>query len=213
MESDTLEPVDQPQDKHDPGGKMRLKLLPGVNAFAEWSGDNNEHRLCLTREWVSPFSSGDPRRCAPFALWIGMNPSVASADIDDLTCRKEQVWTRMLDLQAYVKVNVGTYRCTDPSKLPADVALSHDRNLSTISEWARAATCKAVILATGRVPDRLVVSFREIIELLRAYGVPLQSLGTTKDGWPRHSSRIGYSTPLVPYEGWPKHPQMDNLAR
>lgn len=192
--------------RHDAGGRARYPLLEGVTGSAYFDGDHHEHRLTLARWWGKEKSETPPER---FALWIGMNPSTAEADIDDLTIRKEQTWTRMLDLDlaCYVKMNVATYRCTDPLGLVAAAEQGnavHPENLDTIISKAVNAT--VVILATGQVPACIAPVADELFKRLRA-AVPwekVRCLGWTKRGWPKHSSRIGYNTPIVewPASGW-----------
>ena len=95
---------------------MKWPLLPCVTGDAIFAGDRQEHRLLLMRRWDDIVA-----KHAGAALWIGMNPSGAEANVDDLTIRKEQTWTRMLGYGQYLKMNIGTYRWTDSTTLPADV--------------------------------------------------------------------------------------------
>src|SRR5215210_1846719 len=71
---------------HDPSSKIRLPLEPGVRGSAVFSECGNYRRL-LTRHW------GEDED-APFALWIGMNPSMADAASDDPTTQRECRMTR-----------------------------------------------------------------------------------------------------------------------
>jgi hypothetical protein len=98
-----------------------MRLPEGVVGDALFLGDNREHRLWLERR----LSKVGP--AAPYALWIGMNPSVAGANEDDMTVRKEWIFTCNYGLSRYVKMNVGTYVCTDPTKLPLGL-LTHPSN-------------------------------------------------------------------------------------
>src|SRR5215210_5073106 len=66
--------------------KILLPLEPGVRGSAVFSECGNYRRL-LTRYW------GDDED-APFALWIGMNPSMADAAADDPTTQRECRMTR-----------------------------------------------------------------------------------------------------------------------
>jgi hypothetical protein len=176
---------------HDAGGQNHFALPPGVCGAARFAGDRNEHRITLTR-WLDP-SPDD----ANFALWIGMNPSTAEADVDDLTVRKEWTWTRRLGFYRYVKMNAASYRATDPKVLASVREVNHPDNLPLIVAMASAAAM--IVLSTGNPTDVLLGHYRTMVRALKAAGLTLQCLGTTKDGWPKHSSRIGYDTPFVEF--------------
>ncbi len=176
-------------DLHDPGGKRHMAVLDGVRGSAEFRGTRNEHRILLQREW-----GGGDQSDAPYVLWIGMNPSMATADEDDLTVRKEQTWTRMLGHQRYVKMNVVSYRSTDPAGLEAADQVSHPRNLPAIIAWAKHPLCARVVLATGVPPAVILSSAKFVLDHLSAKSIETWCLGRTKEGWPRHTSRIAYAT-------------------
>ena len=176
---------------HDSGCKNKWPLLPGVTGDAIFAGENREHRLLLTRKWVDLAVVH-----AGAALWIGMNPSGAEANIDDLTIRKEQTWTRMMGFGQYLKMNVGTYRWTDSRTLPED-GLVHRDNMPMIR--AHASTSAIIILTTGKPPPALMQVFDHVRWALKRDGRNVKCLGTTRDGFPKHSSRIGYDTPFVDY--------------
>ena len=168
-----------------------MRLPEGVVGDALFLGYNHEHRLWLQRR----LSKTDPM--ASYALWIGMNPSIAGADEDDMTVRKEWGFTRTaLKLSRYLKVNVGTYICTDPLKLPPGL-LTHPSNDDLIR--CALPNAAAIVIATGVVPPVLEAALLRVLAILRDSGRPLLCLGRTADGAPRHSSRLGYSTPLVEF--------------
>jgi Protein of unknown function (DUF1643) len=124
---------------HDAGGKNAFPLLPGVVGRAEFAGDHQEHRLWLERQW-----GDDPR----YALWCGMNASTAMEDIDDMTLRKDQAWTRAWGLSRMFKVNIGSYRCTGPEGLSErDVTVNHEENVPTILRLAQGA--QIIVIACG----------------------------------------------------------------
>jgi hypothetical protein len=149
-----------------------------------------DHRLWLERRWAG---AGDD---ALYALHLGMNPSKAGARNDDLTVRKDQEFTRRMGLSRMFKANAGTFISTDPmGLLAAGIMLAHPDNLPTILRLAAGAA--RIIVATGRPPDPLVVHARAMFRALR--GLRLECFGLTKDHWPKHSSRLGYDTPLVEF--------------
>lgn len=177
---------------HDPGGKTRLAMIAGVDGDAYFS-ECGRFRIWLSRDWGFRRHS-DGRE--PYALWIGMNPSTAEAEIDDPTVRKEMGFTRRLGLDRYVKVNVMDYRATSPKALLAPgVQPCSDANRPAIRWLAeRAAT---IIVCHGRLHKKL----RRYGELVMAdlRGKPLWCLGKNDDGSPKHPLYLAADTPLVPY--------------
>jgi hypothetical protein len=159
-------------------------LLPDTKGSARFEG--NDHRIWLERRWGS--------LNAPFVLHIGMNPSLAGAENDDLTVRKDQEFTKRMGFDRMVKVNVGTYISTDPDGLNRCLMVAHEINLPTIRTYAAAAA--RIIVATGRPPDVLVSYARVLFKALKQDGRHMECFGLTKDHWPKHSSRLAYVTPL-----------------
>lgn len=179
--------------EHDPGGKVRLKMLEGVDGDAEFS-DDGKYRYWLSRNWsIRRFSDG---RC-DYALWIGMNPSVAEADVDDRTIRREMLYTKRMMIDNYIKVNIMDYRSTDPKAL-LSVHPRSDKNLRHIVGLANSPRCVKIIAAWGSLPKALQPYANEIIAALE--GKQLYCMGKTKDGSPRHPSRLGNNVECIP---WP----------
>jgi hypothetical protein len=55
---------------HDPGGKIRIPLKPGVTGSAVFGGKANEYRYWLNRSWdssklVALFGSDEPKHRRP----------------------------------------------------------------------------------------------------------------------------------------------------
>lgn len=178
-------------DKHDPGGKVRLPLMPGVKGDATFSPDGRYRQLM--RRWL-----GDafPER---YVLFIGMNPSTADATVNDPTCAREWTFAQREGFDAMVKANVGDYRATDPKMLlaPGGEASSPD-NLPAIRKAAAGAGL--VVLCHGKLNKALAPAGQALIEALREDGVPLWCLGTNGDGSPKHPLYLRADTPLRPYE-------------
>jgi hypothetical protein len=177
---------------HDPGGKVRLPLMPGVKGDARFSADGRYRQLM--RRWT-----GDdfPER---YVLFIGMNPSTADATVNDPTCAREWTFTRREGYSAMVKANVGDYRATNPKALlvPGVVAVSDD-NLPTIRQAAAGAAL--VVLCHGKLNKALAPAGRELVAALKADGVELWCFGTNGDGSPKHPLYLRTDTPLVRFEG------------
>lgn len=180
---------------HDPGGKRRMPLLPGVTGLALFRGEAREHRILALRWWDTGSTEWRETDGA-YVLWVGMNPSMATGEEDDLTVRKEQNWTKTLGCNRYVKVNLSSYRSTDPAGLRDAEELAHPDNIPTILKWATDVSCHRVVLATGVPPEVLAPLADQVLRMLREAKVAMWCLGRTKAGWPRHTSRIGYATPF-----------------
>jgi hypothetical protein len=162
-------------------------LLPGVMGDAYFP--TPDHRLWLERRWVG--SGGG------YALHVGMNPSLAGRDRDDLTVRKDQEFTKRMKLSWMVKCNLGTLVSTDPNGLTGATAVCHPDNLATIMNFASRAS--RIVIATGKPPDPLLSHARTLFRALRGAGHKMECFGLTKDHWPKHSSRLAYVTPVVEF--------------
>ena len=178
-------------DLHDPGGKVRLGLMPGVRGDATFSADGRYRQLM--RRWV-----GDafPER---YILFIGMNPSTADATVNDPTCAREWGFAQREGYDAMVKANVGDYRATDPKMLlvPGVEASSPD-NLPAIVKAAAGAD--KVVLCHGKLNKALAPAGRALIETLRKDGIRLWCFGQNADGSTKHPLYLRADTPLRPLD-------------
>jgi hypothetical protein len=175
---------------HDPGGKARFALLPGMDGAAEFSTDR-VYRYWLSRDWgFRRFSDGRE----PFMLWIGMNPSTAEANVDDPTIRKELAFTRRMGFYRYIKVNVMDYRATSPRDL-LGVKPCSERNLETIAHFAERAA--AIVACWGKL-HKTLIPHADNARLTLA-GCPLNCLGTNNDGSPKHPLYLADSTKFQDY--------------
>lgn len=175
---------------HDPGGKVRLPLPLYMRGGADFS-PCGRYRTRLWRTW------GDD--AAPYALFIGMNPSVADAMTDDPTVRREIGFTQRWGLTSYVKTNVSAYRATDPKRLNgADIDCAANRDAILHA----ALDAEHTVLAFGTLKGEMRRLAAEIVSVLMAHEVPLRCLGTTADGSPRHPLYLCSNSLLVPWTGW-----------
>lgn len=172
---------------HDPGGKTRLAMPAGVTGDAVFSACGR-YRQVLTRRW-GPADA--------YALWIGMNPSVAGAEVDDRTVAWECDYTRTrLGLDAYAKVNVMDYRATYPSDLlTLEVSACSIANSGEITRLARQA--HIVIAAWGCIHPKLRHHAEYVHQFLKQDGIDLWCVGFAKDGSPRHPLYVRKDSPLV----------------
>ena len=177
-------------DLHDPGGKSRLRLNPDVVADAVFY-DNRRYRTILTRRWTE-----DPN--APLVLWIGMNPSVASFDVDDPTCAREQEFTRRWGYASYVKCNIMDACYTDQKRLrdPGVIPCSQ-HSLPAIRDQASRAAM--IVLGFGAVHPSLQCYADAVCQALIQDGRSLWCLKLTKNGNAGHPLYIAGDTKPVPF--------------
>lgn len=155
------------------------------------------YRYTLDRIW-------DTSR--PAALFIMLNPSTATAEVDDPTiirCRKR---AERAGCGSLTVVNLFAYRATNPDALalasdpvgPANdawitVALANQPSL-VVAAWGGSAVKAGARLAADRVT--------RVLELINAHDVPVKCLGTTKDGYPRHPLYVPAAQPLIDFTSW-----------
>ena len=173
---------------HDPGGKVRLKLPDGVVGAATFS-DCGRYRQALTRDWT-------PEGAVPRAvLFVGMNPSVAAADVSDPTCHRELMFARDWGFTRYLKGNVLDWRATSPKDIPADPALAcSPANIPALVNMATEA--ELIVLAYGKLHKRFQPVVQEVLHAMAATGKPLQCLGLNKDGSAKHPLYLRKDTAL-----------------
>ena len=173
---------------HDPGGKVRLKLPDGVIGGATFS-PCGRYRQALTRDWTSAAS---PARAI---LFIGMNPSVAAADISDPTCHRELMFARDWGYTRYLKGNMLDWRATSPKDIPADpeVACSPDNIPALV---AMADEAETIVMAYGKLHKRFNPVVIDVLDAMRAAAKPLMCLGVNQDGSAKHPLYLRKDTKL-----------------
>lgn len=137
------------------------------------------YRHALCRDWTGP------ERTARVILWIGLNPSIADASLDDPTLRREVAFSRDWGFTRYLKGNLLDWRATSPRDLPRVLDLARSAaNLAILRKLALEA--ETVVLASGRVPPGLARALTETLGLLDEIGRPASCLGQNADGTPKH---------------------------
>lgn len=182
-----------PDHLHDPGGKVRLQLPDGVIGGARFS-ECGRYRQALTRDWTPEGAT------ARAILFIGMNPSVAGADISDPTCHRELMFARDWGFTRYLKGNVLDWRATSPKDIPPDPALACSReNIPRLADMA--AEAEMLVMAYGRLHKRFAPVTDAVIAALKATGKPLMCLGLNKDGSAKHPLYLRKDTALRAFPG------------
>jgi hypothetical protein len=180
-----------PQDRHDPGGKTRIALPEDVTGTARFS-DCGRYRHALTRDWTPPGTA--PRAI----LFVGLNPSVAGAEVSDPTCHRELTFARDWGFTRYLKANVLDWRATAPRDIPPDPALAASpENLAVLAALTEQAD--TLVMASGKIHPRYAGPRDAALALLRGSGKPLLCLGHNKDGSAKHPLYIRRDTKPVPF--------------
>jgi hypothetical protein len=181
------------KERHDPGGKVRIRLREAIRGGATFS-DCGQYRPLLWRDWAGAPNTGH-------VLWIGMNPSTADGDVDDPTVRRECDFTAAWGFGAYRKCNVMDFRATQPKALlQPGVAPRSEINLPTIVEQARDA--RIVILAFGSLHKKLSRYGIDVVAALEAENIHSMCLGVTANGSPRHPLYLRKDAERIPFAGF-----------
>lgn len=179
------------EQEHDPGGRVRLRLPDGVTGGAAFS-ECGRYRQALTRDWT-------PLGAAPRAvLFVGMNPSVASAEYSDPTCHRELVFARDWGFTRYLKGNVLDWRATSPKDIPADADLAcSPHNIPALVDMAREA--EIAVMAYGRLHPRFRPVVDAVVAAVAGTGKPLKCLGLNQDGSAKHPLYLRKDTALMDF--------------
>ncbi len=161
--------------RHDPGGKVRLKLSSDVVSHAVFGGDRHEYRYTLHRVW------GEAK---PAVLFVLMNPSTADTEVDDPTIAKCQRYARAWGYGTMFIGNTFAYRVTDQKQLleVADpVGPDNDQHIREM-----AAQADLIVLAYGKPHPKLRARGAAVQAMLRNEGHTLHAFKLCLDGTPGH---------------------------
>lgn len=146
-------------------------------------------RYRLWRKWDAGKSLG----------FIMLNPSVATADVNDHTIRKCIGFARCNGYTGIDVVNLFALVSTDPTALLRYDGTKHESKnmqhiMSVIAE-------RDTVLAFGDLRPEIRERGPVLRSLLNAVGGRrVYCIGTTQRGYPRHPSRPGYTMPIVPFD-------------
>ncbi len=148
--------------------------------------DCERYRYLLTRVW------GPGQR----ALFIMLNPSTATERQNDPTVERCERRARALGFGAFRVTNIFAFRATDPKAMRAaadPVGPANDAAILDSLPWA-----DAVICAWGNHGAHMNRGLT-VADLLRNTGVPLDHLGLTGQGQPRHPLYVSYDQRPQPW--------------
>jgi hypothetical protein len=150
------------------------------------------HRYLLTHRWTP---ASDP---APLAVFILLNPSTATATVDDPTVRRCRGFARREQCGGLVIVNLFALRATNPRALAGHPDPIGEHNDRFLTAYTRAAD--GPVIAGWGAHGHLHHRATTVTGRLRQAGVSLLCLGLTKTGQPRHPLYLPRTAPLHP---WP----------
>ncbi len=158
-------------------------------------------RYLLWRRWddlPAPSWPGGPER--PLLGFLLHNPSKADEEGPDMTTAKCKGFGKRAGAAGVVLANFAARVETSPERLAEMEAAGEDivgpENARYLAEaFAR---CGSVVVAFGSGP--LVRRYAPAALALVPAGVTLSCYGLTRDGAPRHPSRLGYDTQRVPFD-------------
>ena len=166
------------------GRVRRTHEADGIVSTADYSPCFH-YRYSLTRIWAPD---------APRLLYVMLNPSTATEAQNDPTIERCQRRAVRLGFGAMRICNLFAWRETSPDALKRAEAPEGPENgtaLSEASHWADTILCAWGVHGTHRGAD--VAALR----VLRTSGQPLNHLGLTKHGHPRHPLYLSYDVAPV----------------
>lgn len=166
---------------------------PSTTGTATLSLDGR-YRYDLTRRWAD----------GPRVVWVMLNPSTADAEADDHTVRCCIGFSQRLGYGALTVVNLYALRATDPEELGRADDPIGPSNVAYLDLHLTAAPM--VIAAWGAHPWA-----SKVADVLMGGHRPLHCLGVTRDGSPRHPSRLRADAQLQEWEPPPPRPLRTHL--
>ena len=143
--------------------------------------DCERYRYALTRVWDATGGR---------VLFVMLNPSTATEVQNDPTVERCERRARALGFGAFRVCNIFAWRDTDPKALRrADDPVGPENDAAIVAgcKWADAAICAWG--THGSFMDR----GPRVERLMRGTDCPMQHLGLTKDGHPKHPLYIPYT--------------------
>ncbi|MCK0167854.1 DUF1643 domain-containing protein [Jannaschia sp. S6380] len=159
----------------------RTHSRDGTLSTAVYS-DDERYRFDLLRVW-----DADGGRIN----FVMLNPSTATELANDPTVERCERRARTLGFGAFRVTNIFAYRATDPRDMRACSdpvgGPANDAAIREAALWADRVVCAWG--THGAYLDRGA----QVERLLRGTGRPLDTLGLSKDGHPKHPLYIGYA--------------------
>jgi hypothetical protein len=130
---------------------------------------------------------------------IGLNPSTATHEVLDPTCKGLEKRAQMWGYDRYVMLNLFGWRSTDPKGLLDPVDPVGPGNDAAIVDACRGATI--VIAAWGSSSPLVPARAAHVVAKLRRAGIPLHYLRMSEStGQPWHPLYLPHATKPVPWK-------------
>lgn len=143
------------------------------------------YRYALWRTW---------NETLPYALFLGLNPSNADEIEDDPTIRRCISFARDWGFGGLCMANLFAYRTQKPQIMMSVDFPVGDDNDAWLIELSKGA---GIIICAWGNDGAHQKRDKKVLELLSDY--PLNSLGITKYGYPRHPLYVKGDTKPIPY--------------
>ncbi len=167
---------------------IRREHLKGDAASVAIYSECQNYRYALTRVWQG---------AAAKVLFVMLNPSTATELQNDPTVERCERRARALGFGGFRVCNIFAWRATDPRNMRAQsdpVGPGNDAAILEACDWA-----DDIICAWGTHGEHMARG-PAVEKLLRETGLPLQHLGLSKAGHPKHPLYIGYAVQPVLWE-------------
>ena len=147
------------------------------------------YRFTLDRTW-------DARR--PLAVFIGVNPSTATAELEDPTIRRCIAFAKAAGCGRFRMLNLFAWRATDVNELLGNPAHTPENDAAILAGVAGARFVVCAWGAKSGLVGRLVRERADaVLELLK--GRELYCLSVTNDGSPAHPLYLPKTLKPIPY--------------
>lgn len=133
--------------------------------------------------------------------FFGVNPSTASAEIEDQTTMKWRGFAIRNGGRKYIAGNPFAFRATNVDELSRASDPVGAENQSHLIDIMRDADVLVPCWGSRwKLPSQLRSQLDLLAQMLRLSGKPIRIFGLTKSRDPKHPLMLGYDTPLVE---WP----------
>lgn len=162
---------------------------------SKWLYDQSEdkkHRYVLGTKGENPL------------ICFGVNPSTASPSKLDKTIQNVEFFAKQAGYDSYIMLNLYPQRATDPKFLDNEKScLADDKNfeaIKTLFDNYKELNILAAWGVTIEEEEYLKDCLKNIVQLSMNYKCNWFSLGQTKNGHPRHPSRLSHSTEMLSFD-------------